>query len=411
MRNELEGRRVLVTGATGFIGGRLTEVLCESGAEVRALVRDLSRMARLARYDVEIARGDVLDRGSLRQAAAGCGIVVHCAYGKEGGARRERRVNVEGTRNVIRAAVEAGAERVVHLSTMSVYGVVADGDLDETLPRRPLPDVYSRSKAEAERLALGEAARGAPVTVLQPTVVYGPFAPAWTVNVLAQLESHRVMLVDGGRGIANVVYVDDLVEAILAAAVRPQAVGEAFLVSGPEAVTWRRFYRRYEEMLGFESTVEVALDDRQAFRRRRRSLVSEMLALLRQDRAARERLLAAREPAWLLRMARRVVPERLEASLAARLWGDGRTSSGAASDAAAEKPVLALGRGARRLFAARSTVRIDKARRLLGYQPRVDFEQGMGRTEAWARWANLLPAGSERSVAPAAKDRRNPSEV
>ena len=389
---ELAGRRVLVTGATGFVGGRLVERLAGvDGVGVRVLVRNLSRLARLARFDLEVARGDVTDRRSVEAAVEGCDVIVHCAYGSDGSARHQERVNVDGTRNVIAAAAAANAARVVHVSTVSVYGAVAEGVVDESRPRRPPPDLYSRTKADAERLAEAMAARGAPVTIVQPTVVYGPWAPAWTVNVLAQLTSHRVMLVDGGRGVCNAVYVDDLVDGLLLSATSPRAVAQTFLLSGPEAVTWREFYRRFERMLGFRSTVEVAADDMTSFRRPRRSVVRESLDLLREDAASRERILGAREPAALLRLARRVVPESWEQAVAASVWG---TGEGESPEEDGEKPVLVLGRDARQLFAARSTVSHDKARRLLGYAPRWSFDDGMDLTESWARWANLLPRSS-----------------
>ena len=390
MSEELAGKRVLVTGATGFIGGRLVERLAlQDDVRVRVLVRNLSRLPRLARFDVEIVPGDVTDRRSVEGAAEDCDIVVHSAYGSDGSARYQQQVNVEGTRNIIRGAVAAGAERIVHLSTVSVYGPVPDGVLDETLPRRPLPDVYSKTKAEGERAAQAMAARGAPVAIVQPTVVYGPFAPAWTVNVLAQLSSHRVMLIDGGQGICNPLFVDDLVEGLLLAATKPRAVGETFLMSGPETVTWKQFYGRYEQMLGFASTVEVAADDMSSHRQARRSVVRESLDVLRRDTESRQRILNAREPAALLRLARRVVPESLEQAVAASVWGTAEETDAALPP---EKPVLVLGRDARRLFAARSTVSSDKARRLLGYAPGWSFEKGMDLTEQWARWANLLPS-------------------
>ncbi len=179
-------------------------------------------------------------------AAAGCDVVFHCAYGTGGSQKRRGFVNSEGTRRVLAAAAAAGAGRVVHLSTLMVYGRTADGDLDESAPRRRFGDAYSDSKLAAESVAMAWARAGrVPVVVLQPTAVYGPWGGVWTAQPLAALRSGRLILVDGGAGTANAVYVDDLVSAMLLAAVRDGVVGEAFLVSAAEPVTWRELYGRF----------------------------------------------------------------------------------------------------------------------------------------------------------------------
>ena len=130
-QSDLYGKRVLVTGGTGFIGGRLVErLVLEHSAEVRVLVRSFSRVPRIARFPIEMVRGDILDVASLKNA-------FHCAaIGGGGDKEMMRLVNVEGTRNVMKAALHAEAERVVHLSSLTVYGNRPDGDLDEDSPRR-----------------------------------------------------------------------------------------------------------------------------------------------------------------------------------------------------------------------------------------------------------------------------------
>ncbi len=333
--SDLRGRLVLVTGGTGFIGGRLVEKLAlEHGARVRVLARDLARACRAARCDVELVAADVTDRAAVEHAARGCDAVFHCAYGNRGTAEEQRAVNVGGTAAVIDATLAAGVRRLVHVSTVAVYGPIADGDLDETTPYGPPGDVYAATKAEGERLALAAHGRdGLSVAVVQPTVVYGPFGPVFTIDPLAQLASRRVVLVDGGAGLCNAVYVDDCADALVLAATRAAAGGEVFLVSGAAPVTWRRFYDAYERMLGVAATFAMPADE------------------LRALAAERER--------------------------------DGAGDGG---------PFRVPGPPSIHFFAARTRVRIDKAERLLGYRPRFDLERGMRRTEAWARWAGLAPA-------------------
>lgn len=383
------GRRVLVTGATGFIGGRLAERLTlEHGAEVRALVRNLAGAARLARFPVTVVRGDVTDPAALAAAAVGCDFVFHCAYGTSGSQKHRAWVNTEGTRRLLDAARAAKASRVVHLSTLMVYGQTEDGDLDEAAPRRKFGNPYSDSKLEAERIALTS---GVPVAVLQPTAVYGPYGGVWTEAVLRSLQTGRQILINGGDGFANAVYVDDLVSAMLLAAVKEEAVGEAFLISGEEPVTWREMFGRFERMLGTEArTVDMTESEALAYWRQWQKaqprLIGEGLRILKQEQRVRERLERSREGVWLREMASTVLPESWQQTIKSRLAGGGRP----AARPPKELPIHPLTPQMIGFFRPRTRVRIDKAKRLLGYRPVFDFESGMDLTEQWARWASLL---------------------
>jgi len=390
----LAGRTVLVTGASGFIGCRLAERLAlHHHARVRVLARGVASAARLARLPLEIVRGDVTDRDSANAAAAGCDTIFHCAYGTSGSQKHRAWINRAGTRRVLEAGAAAGARRIVHLSTLMVYGRTADGDLDETAPRRRFGNAYSDSKLDAEREAMRWASTGrAPVVVLQPTAVYGPWGGVWTAQPLAALAAGRWILVDGGRGTANAVYVDDLVSAMLLAAVRDGVVGEAFLVSGPEPVEWSELYRSFAAMHGDPDRRLVPMsagDARELWKRHRRAvprLPGELLAAFRGDRSLRDRLMATRELAALRELASAVLPERLQQRIKTRMGANERPPATGDN----ELPILPLSPEMIDFFAARTRVRIDKARRLLGYEPAFPLRRGMELTREWARWANLL---------------------
>lgn len=393
MPSELSGKRVLVTGGTGFIGGRLVERLhSECGAKVRVMLRSYSNAARIGRFPVEMALGALDDPDAIKSAVAGCDVVLHCAYGSRGGREQQRRDTVDGTRWVLEAALQHRVQRVVHVSTINVYGPTSDGDVDESAPRQKFGDPYSDTKLEAEELALEMArSRGCPVSVVQPTVVYGPWGPAWTVRILSELKTGRVMLIDGGDGLCNAVHVDDVVNGMLAAATAGGAVGEAFLLSGPEPVTWRQFYGAYERMLGVSATIEVSAAEAEArFRRfkRKGSLVSAGLAILAERGPARQRIGATAEVAVLRSLGRRVVPAPLRRALRQRLTGGGNKTK--ASATVSEPPVHLMSPASIRVAASKTRFRIDKASRLLGHRPAVSFEAGMGQVAAWAEWANLL---------------------
>ena len=400
---ELRGKRVLVTGATGFIGGQLVARLAiDGGAEVRALVRSFNSVAQIARFPVTFVRGDIANADAVDQAVAGADVVFHCAYGKDGDDQSRKSTTVNGAEHVMAAALRHKVSRVVYVSTFSVYGDFKVAELDETAPRKITGDIYGDSKIDAENVAFRywEQHR-LPVSIVQPTIVYGPFGFTFTVNPLQQMRSGWLPLINGGTGRCNAVYVDDVVSGMLLAAVRDQALGQAFLLSGPRPVTWAEFYGSYEQMLRASRTVSMTPEQALAHYhsgQRRRSLIGEGLSLLR-DRSIRERLASTREGLLLARSLRAALPTSVRSRLKQRVKAsDPRsdvTSASKADEPTGTPPLNRVypARPARiELFSSPTSVRIDKAKRLLGYEPRYDLPDGMALTRSWAQWANLLDA-------------------
>ena len=248
-------------GGTGFIGGRLIEVLAlRSKAKVRVLARSFARLSGVSRFDVEVVPGEVTDRDALAKAMVDCDVVVNCTYGAREAAKP---VNIDAVKALVEEAAKARVGRVIHLSTLSVYGLPPDGELTEDSPEQaPKSHLYGWSKLQGEHVGFAKAKElDLDFRVLQPTVVYGPGAPSWTLNPLRMLKAGRVILVNGGDGICNAVYVDDLVLGILSACVASGGRGERFLISGPVPATFREFYGAYERMLGRESTASLPLDE------------------------------------------------------------------------------------------------------------------------------------------------------
>ena len=388
----LEGKKVLVIGGTGSVGGPLVQrLVTDCGAQVRVMARNLGTASRIARFPIELVPGDIADPAAVQKAMEGRDIVFNLAYGKDGDRKQQERITIAGTENVLKAALEHKLERVVHVSTISVYGNTNDGDMNETAPRKRSGEIYADSKLKAEKLAFQYFRKyGLPVSIIQPTIIYGPFVGGWTVRVINQLKNELVILPDGGEGLCNAVYVDDVVEALLLAATKEEAIGEAFLISGEEPVSWREFYGAYENMLGTSSLLLPSQSEIKALNRRykrEQRTIHQISAVLRKPDVL---LWILELPAMknLVTIARKIVPISLLRKLLRRvILSD---NQGGLSVVSREKPYKPLTDMQEREFRARTRVRIDKAKRLLGYQPGFALEEGMQPTEMWARYANLL---------------------
>lgn len=244
--------RILVTGGTGFTGSHLCSRLARDGYRVRALVREPARADELRRLDVELVQGDLRDRDSLARAADGVDTVYHIAalFRPENVTRRDMwETNVEGTRNMLDAAVDAGVARFVHCSTIGVHGDVKHPPATEETPYAP-GDYYQESKTEGEKVALTYMADGRlPIVVFRPGGIYGPGDRRF-LKLFRAIKQRRFVMLGSGDILYQLVYIDDLIDGILSCGTEDAAVGNVYILTGSEPVTLNQFVETVAEIVG-----------------------------------------------------------------------------------------------------------------------------------------------------------------
>lgn len=235
----------LVTGATGFLGGRLAAALVARGWRVRALSRRDGGLEELARLGVETFRGDLGDVSSLVRAASGVPLVFHAAgRASDWGPRKEfLRTNAEGTRNLLDACREAGVARFVHVGSLTVLGLPRDGRVvdEETPVAKPSRgDYYTESKLQGESAVREAHGRGGlATTVVRPGAIWGPGDPNVVPRIVRLLRRGAMPLVGGGRNLVGLSHVDNLVSGLVLAAETPAAAGRLYHVTDGEEITAR----------------------------------------------------------------------------------------------------------------------------------------------------------------------------
>ncbi len=320
---DLENKRVLITGANGFIGSHLTERLVRAGVDVRGLVR--TQTGKIS-ATFQVYLGDITDAEAVRSAVDGCDAVVHCAA-MQGGRNRLadfRRVNVAGTLNLLRAVRESQVARFIHLSTINVHGYPPPPNANADSPLDFTGDYYSISKAEGERVARKFSQEHAvPLVIIRPGCTYGPRSQAWTLGPLARVRRGAPVLIGDGQGMCNAIYIDNLVDLMVLALEQDAAPGQTFIGTEGRGVTWREFYGAYADMLG----------------------VAKLNAL----------------PKWFARAVT------LPFEMQSRVTG--------------LPPRLA--RTSVEFYSHSVVFDIEKSKKLLGYVPRISFAEGMRRTHEW----------------------------
>jgi nucleoside-diphosphate-sugar epimerase len=247
----------LVTGAAGFLGSHVTELLLETGERPRALVSPSEDAGTLTEWDVDIHSGDIRDRVALDAAMQGVDRVLHCAArtGPWGPVAEYEETNVTGLETVVRAAMAAGVRRVVHVSSITVHGNDVRGAADESAPLREEPNPYSRSKVAGERL-LRRMIRdeAAPVTIVRPGWIYGPRDTASFARLAQKIEASQMVMVGAGDNRLPLIYVRDVAHGVLLASESLQAAGRAYLLVNDELATQRDYIGAIEAELGAPRT-------------------------------------------------------------------------------------------------------------------------------------------------------------
>lgn len=326
--------KVLVTGGTGFTGKALCLCLLELGHEVRALdYKEGLRTDELRERGVEVEIGSVTDPEVVRRAVDGVEVVQHIAAAFRETNRPPRYyhdVNVVGTKNVLDAALAAGVRKLVYCSTCGVHGNVDNPPAGEDAPIKPA-DYYQRTKYEAEPLVAEYARRGLPAVTLRPAAIYGPGDPERFGLIFRRVASGTFPMFGNGRTYYHPLYIDNLTAALLLAMENGRGEGQAYLIADEQYIEIEDLVRRVAKALG----VEVRIPH---------------------------------YPVWPVVAAGHVC-EKL-----CRPFG-------------IEPPLFP-----RRVdwYRQNRAFKIERARRELGYDPKIDIDEGLRRTAEWYRREGFL---------------------
>lgn len=327
--------RYLITGATGFVGGHLAEACVGRGIGVNTIARSTSDTALLERLGARNIRGDLGDPATVQKSLDDVEVVVHCAakVGDWGPVEAYRAVNVEALRGLLEACRQRPLQRFVHLSSLGVYEARHHHGTTE---EEPLPaahmDGYTQTKVEAEQLVLGyHRDHKLPVVVLRPGFIYGPRDRTLMPKLINRIRMRQLRYLGWGssKRALNTIYIGNLIEAIFLAIEKPQAVGQIFNLTDGEFISKRRF-------------IDAIINSLQL--KRLRPLIP---------------------PLWLAKIVASVMERQ------------------ALRQGAETAPVLT--QAGIKFMGLNLDFSIQKAKRELGYQPHVGFDQGMAETMAWYR--------------------------
>ncbi|MGJ5620590.1 NAD-dependent epimerase/dehydratase family protein [Sulfitobacter sp. MF3-043] len=349
---KLRGQRVLVTGGTGFVGARLVPALLENGAHVTALLRSHHSARMLRQMGANVVIGALDDPSVTGAALREQDVLFHLAYDM----RAPAATNLAGFNALMAAAEAADIKRIIHVSSIVVYDGWPQADLAKGSPvSRPGGTPYRQAKMTMEQTLMSGPCRAA---ILQPTLIYGPGSMLWTDRLADWLAAGTVVLPDP-EGLCNVVFVDDLVQAMLRAAVLTDLGRERFIISGASPAAWSDLLNGYAQIIGAG-----------AIRHEGRNALENRLPPDTPHRIPDTPPLAARISATARQLLGRDRFETLVRSIKRRMTSRGDTYP--------DRYMLEL-------FSTKGICRIDHARTRLGYEPKHDLARGLAATEAYLK--------------------------
>lgn len=258
---DLKNKRVFVTGASGLVGIHFIEsLLAEHGGQAVAAVRETTKTDALlkiaAKFEgrLQLVTTGLADVELLAAGMRGCDAVVHAAatIDPNGNGKHLRDVNVQGTQNVLDAAIKAGVQHFVHISSLSVITGEEDKfNVTESEPLRHCREAYANSKIDAELIVMGESGKGRiEVTALRPGFIYGLNEQAWMPRLMQALKKGRALVVGGGVKETNVIYVKNLARAISLALLNSTAYGQVYNLTDGQRVSKKQLFDTVADELG-----------------------------------------------------------------------------------------------------------------------------------------------------------------
>ncbi len=243
----------LVTGASGFLGGRVAQLLHQQGEQVILLARPTSSLDHLSGIPYTLVRGELSDRAALREALQHATRIFHCAACSTDWAsqRTYLAANVTGTAHLLATAQRAPRlERFVHVSTTDIYGY-PEQPCSEDHPSVDADLPYNQTKSRGEALVwTAHHERGLPITILRPATIFGPRGKDFTQEIASMLRQRLMLLVDSGRSPGGFTYVDNVANAMIAASTSPATVGQAYNLADGTGATWKQYLTLFARILG-----------------------------------------------------------------------------------------------------------------------------------------------------------------